>query len=162
MNPPLRNENARQRLFDRLTDGAVDCVATDHAPHTLEEKDTPVSDAPSGVPGVETLYPLMLALAFDGELELSRVVELVAEEPARIFGFDNKGAIREGNDADLVFVDETFEDVRAERLHSKCEWTPYEGFDGVFPQKILRRGEVVYERDDEGERFAEGGGRLLE
>jgi len=161
MNPPLRSEEARQRLFDRLVEGAVDCVATDHAPHTLEEKDAPVCDAPSGVPGVETLYPLMLALAFDGELELSHVVELVAEEPARIFGFEDKGAIREGKDADLVFVDETFEEVRAERLHSKCGWTPYEGFDAVFPNKVLRRGEVVYERDEAGERFADGGGRLL-
>jgi dihydroorotase len=162
MNPPLRSENARRRLFDRLVEGAVDCVATDHAPHTLGEKDAPVSDAPSGVPGVETVYPLLLALAFDGELELSHVVELVAEEPARIFGFDNKGAIREGNDADLVFVDETFEEVRAERLHSKCEWTPYEGFDAVFPHKVMRRGEVVYDRNDEDdERFAEGGGRLV-
>ena len=161
MNPPLRSGEARQRLFDRLVEGAVDCVATDHAPHTLEEKDAPVCDAPSGVPGVETLYPLMLALAFDGELELSHVVELVAEEPARIFGFEDKGAIREGKDADLVFVDETFEEVRAERLHSKCGWTPYEGFDAVFPNKVLRRGEVVYERDEAGERFADGGGRLL-
>ena len=161
MNPPLRSENARQRLFDRLVEGAVDCVATDHAPHTLEEKDAPVCDAPSGVPGVETLYPLLLALAFDGELGISHVVELVAEAPARIFGFDNKGAIREGRDADLVFMDETFEDVRAERLHSKCEWTPYEGFDAVFPHKVMRRGEVVYEHDEEGERFAEGGGRLV-
>jgi dihydroorotase len=161
MNPPLRSENARQRLFDRLVEGAVDCVATDHAPHTLEEKDAPVSDAPSGVPGVETLYPLTLALAFNGELELSHVAELVAEAPARVFDFESKGAIREGNDADLVFVDETFEEVRAERLHSKCGWTPYEGFDAVFPHKVLRRSEVVYERDEDGERFAEGGGKLV-
>jgi dihydroorotase len=161
MNPPLRTEEARQRLFERLVDDAVDCVATDHAPHTLEEKDAPVSDAPSGVPGVETLYPLMLALGFDGELEISQVAELVAEAPARVFDFESKGAIREGKDADLVFVDETFEEMRAERLHSKCEWTPYEGFDAVFPHKVMRRGEVVYERGEEGERFAEGGGRLV-
>jgi dihydroorotase len=161
MNPPLRSEEARVRLFERLVEGAVDCVATDHAPHTLEEKDTPVSDAPSGVPGVETLYPLLLALAFDGELKLPRVAELVAEAPARVFDFESKGAIREGNDADLVFVDETFEEVRAERLHSKCGWTPYEGFDAVFPHKVLRRSEVVYERDEDGERFAEGGGKLV-
>ena len=161
MNPPLRTEEARRRLFDRLVDGAVDCVATDHAPHTLKEKDAPVCDAPSGVPGVETVYPLLLALAFDGELELSHVVELVAEAPARVFGLDDKGTIREGKDAGLVFVDETFEDVRAERIHSKCGWTPYEGFDAVFPHMVLRRGEVVYERGEEGERFAEGGGRLV-
>ena len=162
MNPPLRSEKARRRLFDKLVEEAVDCVATDHAPHTVEEKEGPVSNAPSGVPGVETLYPLLLALAFDGDLELSQVVELVAEEPARVFGFDSKGSIKEGTDADLVFVDETFEGIRAERLHSKCGWTPYEGFDAVFPHKVLRRGEVVYEIDEDGdESFAGGGGRLL-
>ena len=162
MNPPLRTENARERLFEKVVDGTVDCVATDHAPHTVEEKDAPVRDAPSGVPGVETLYPLLLALVQNDELSLGHAVELVAAAPARIFGFDNKGAVAEGRDADLVFVDEAVEEVRAERLHSKCGWTPYEGFDAVFPHKVLRRGEVVYERTDDGERFAEGGGRLLE
>jgi dihydroorotase len=161
MNPPLRAENARRRLFERLLDGAVDCVATDHAPHTREEKDAPVSHAPSGVPGVETVYPLLLALALDDELALSRVVELLAEEPARIFGFDDKGAVQEGNDADLVIVDETFEEVRPERLHTRCGWTPFEGFDAVFPRTVLLRGEAVYERTDDGEEFADAGGRLL-
>jgi len=161
MNPPLRSENARRRLFDRLVDGAVDCVATDHAPHTLGEKDAPVRDAPSGVPGVETLYPLLLGLVQNDELELSRAVELVAETPARVFGFEDKGAVAEGNDADLVIVEESVEEVRADRLHTKVDWTPFEGFDGVFPRTVLRRGEVVYERGDGGERFADGGGRLV-
>ena len=161
MNPPLRAENARRRLFERLVDGAVDCVATDHAPHTRDEKDTPVRGAPSGVPGVETVYPLLLAVALDDELALSRVVELVAEAPARVFGFEDKGAIKEGNDADLVVVDETFEEVRPERLHTRCDWTPFEGFDAVFPRAVLRRGEIVYERTEDGERLSEGGGRLL-
>ena len=161
MNPPLRAENARRRLFERLVDGAVDCVATDHAPHTRDEKDAPVRGAPSGVPGVETVYPLLLAVALDDELALSRVVELVAEAPARVFGFEDKGAIKEGNDADLVVVDETFEEVRPERLHTRCDWTPFEGFDAVFPRAVLRRGEIVYERTEDGERLSEGGGRLL-
>jgi dihydroorotase len=161
MNPPLRVENARRRLFGRLVDGAVDCVATDHAPHTRDEKDAPVCDAPSGVPGVETVYPILLAAALDDELALSRVVELVAEAPARVFGFEDKGGIKEGNDADLVVVEETFEEVRPERLHTRCDWTPFEGFDAVFPRAVLRRGEAVYERTEDGESFGEGGGRLL-
>jgi len=161
MNPPLRSESARKEMFRKVAEGAVDCVATDHAPHTLDEKNAPVSEAPSGVPGVETLYPLLLALAFDGELPLSRVVEVVASEPARVFGFEGKGAIREGKDADIVVVDEMVEDLRAERLHSRCEWTPYEGFEGVFPRLVMRRGQVVYERDIEGGEFADGGGRLV-
>ncbi|MCX2819856.1 dihydroorotase [Haladaptatus sp. F3-133] len=161
MNPPLRSENARRRLFERLIEGAVDCVATDHAPHTAEEKDATVAEAPSGVPGVETVYPLLLALALDDELLLSHVVELVAQAPARILGFGDKGAIREGNDADIAIFDETFETIRDDRLHTRCGWTPFEGFDGVFPRTVLRRGEVVYERDDGDERFAENGGALV-
>jgi len=161
MNPPLRSESARRRLFDRVADGDVDVVATDHAPHTADEKDSRIDDAPSGVPGVETVYPLLLALALDGELTLSRVAELVSEAPARILGFDDKGAVREGSDADLVLVDETVEEVRADRLHTRCGWTPFEGFDAVFPRTVVRRGEVVYDRSGDGELFAGGGGRLV-
>lgn len=159
MNPPLRSENARRRLFERFVEGAVDCVATDHAPHTLDEKDAPVSDAPSGVPGVETVYPLLLALALNDEIELSRVVETVASEPARIFGFDDKGAIAEGKDADIAVVDESVEEIRAERLHTKVDWTPFEGYEAVFPRTVLRRGEVVYDRSED--RFADSGGKLV-
>jgi len=163
MNPPLRSEGARRELFDRLTDGTVDVVATDHAPHRASEKDAPVGGAPSGVPGVETVYPILLGLSFRGEVSLSRVVELIASEPARVFGFEDKGEIREGNDADLTFIKESFEEIRPEGLHSRCEWTPYEGFEAVFPRLTMRRGQVVYENTDEKdrERFADGGGRLL-
>ena len=148
MNPPLRSEGRREALFSRLAAGDVDVVATDHAPHTVGEKRRELVDAPSGVPGVETLYPLLLESARNGELSLERVRDVVAANPAEIFGLDRKGRVAEGRDADLVFVDTTDpREIEAGALHSACGWTPFEGLRGVFPEVTLVRGEVVYERD---------------
>lgn len=161
MNPPLRREKRRQRVFDRVVDGPVDIVATDHAPHTREEKDASIWDAPSGVPGVETGLPLLLAEARAGTISYERIRDLTAANPAEIFGLPDKGQIVEGNDADLVLVDprET-RTIRGEELHTKCDWTPFEGFDGVFPELTLVRGEIAYERHDDGtETFGEPGGQ---
>ncbi|MFO8114710.1 MAG: dihydroorotase [Halorubrum sp.] len=148
MNPPLRSEKRRAAAFERLRDGDVDVVATDHAPHTVAEKRRGLADAPSGVPGVETLYPLLLESVRKGELGLERVRDVVAANPASIFGIESKGRVAEGGDADLVLVDLTNpREVEAGALHSACGWTPYEGLQGVFPELTLVRGEVVYERD---------------
>jgi dihydroorotase len=148
MNPPLRSEERRAAAFERLRDGDVDVVATDHAPHTVAEKRQGLADAPSGVPGVETLYPLLLESVRKGELGLERVRDVVAANPASIFGIEAKGRVAEGADADLVLVDLTNpREIEAGALHSACGWTPYEGLQGVFPELTLVRGEVVYERD---------------
>ncbi len=155
MNPPLREEERRAALFERVVDGTVDVVATDHAPHAVEEKTAPIDEAPSGVPGVETALPLLLALAGDDgtALDYERVRDLTATNPAEIFGLPDRGRVEAGAYADLVLFDS--DDVRtvdAETLHSKCGWTPFEGFDAVFPTTTVVRGSVVYERDP-GERF---------
>ncbi|GAA0715950.1 dihydroorotase [Halorubrum trapanicum] len=148
MNPPLRSESRREALFARLAEGDVDVVATDHAPHTVEEKRTGLVDAPSGVPGVETLYPLLLESVRKGELSLERVRDVVAANPAETFGLDRKGRVAEGRDADLVLVDTADpREIEAAALHSAPAWTPFEGLRGVFPEVTLVRGEVVYERD---------------
>ncbi|WP_096395275.1 dihydroorotase [Halorubrum trapanicum] len=148
MNPPLRSEGRREALFARLAEGDVDVVATDHAPHTVGEKRRGLVDAPSGVPGVETLYPLLLESARKGELSLERVRDVVAANPAEIFGLDRKGRVAEGRDADLVLVDTADpREIEAAALHSAPAWTPFEGLRGVFPELTLVRGEVVYERD---------------
>jgi len=148
MNPPLRREKRRQRVYDRVADGTVDMVATDHAPHTRAEKDASIWDAPSGVPGVETALPLLLAEARTGDIPFERVRDLTAANPAEIFGVPNKGRVAEGYDADLVLVDPgKSEPIRGERLHSNCEWTPFEGKEAIFPELTLVRGTVVYERD---------------
>ena len=147
MNPPLRTESRREAVFERVADGTVDIVATDHAPHTREEKETGLWDAPSGVPGVETMLPLLLESARQGALTYERVVELVAHNPASIFGLDSKGRIEPGYDADLVVVDpDDATEIRGENTHSKCGWTPFAGKQGVFPQLTMVRGEIVAER----------------
>ncbi|AEM58289.1 dihydroorotase [Haloarcula hispanica N601] len=151
MNPPLRREKRRQKLYERVVDGTVDMIATDHAPHTREEKDASIWDAPSGVPGVETVLPLLLAEARDPDsgLTYERVRDLTARNPADVFDIPQKGAIEAGKDADLVLVDtiETSE-ISGAALHSKCDWTPFEGHDAVFPEWTMVRGTVVYERGD--------------
>jgi dihydroorotase len=158
MNPPLRSEERREALFERLVDGTVDVVATDHAPHTRQEKDAGIWDAPSGVPGVETALPLLLSAAADDAngLTYERVRNVTAANPAERFGLSRKGRIEPGRDADLVLVDpDSTTPVHGPRLHSKCGWSPFETFDGVFPEWTMLRGEMVY---IDGE-FREGVGR---
>ena len=159
MNPPLRREKRRQRVFDRVADGTVDMVATDHAPHTRAEKDASIWEAPSGVPGVETALPLLLVAAREGRLDYERVRDLTATNPAAVFGIEGKGRIAEGYDADLVLVDTgTSTEIRAADLHTKCDWTPFEGRQAVFPEWTMVRGTVVYERGVE-DPFADHEGR---
>ena len=161
MNPPLRREKRRQRVYDRVADGTVDVVATDHAPHTAAEKDASIWEAPSGVPGVETVLPLLLAEARTGKLSYERVRDLTAKNPARIFDLPSKGTVSEGMDADLVLVDPgTTREIRGGSLHTNCEWTPFEGWTGVFPELTMVRGQVVYERGPDGdETFGDPDGR---
>ncbi|QDX40060.1 dihydroorotase [Salarchaeum sp. JOR-1] len=151
MNPPLRSEERREAVFERLREGKVDVVATDHAPHTREEKDAGIWDAPSGVPGVETALPLLLNAAREGELSYERVRDVTAANPARIFDLPRKGRIEAGRDADLVLVDpENVREIRGDDLHSKCGWTPFEGFAGVFPEWTMVRGEFAYREGEFG------------
>ena len=151
MNPPLRREKRRQRVYEKVADGTVDMIATDHAPHTSAEKDADIWDAPSGVPGVETALPLLLAEARKGNLSYERVRDLTAANPADVFDLPEKGRIAEGNDADLVLVDTTStRPVRADALHTNCDWTPFEGWEAVFPELTVVRGMVAYERAGDG------------
>jgi dihydroorotase len=152
MNPPLRREKRRQRVYDRVADGTVDMIATDHAPHTREEKDADIWDAPSGVPGVETALPLLLAEVRNGDLTYERVRDLTAANPAAVFDLASKGEVAEGMDADLVLVDpDDSHEISGERLHTTPDWTPFEGWTGVFPELTTVRGTVVYERDPDDE-----------
>ena len=150
MNPPLRSEERRAALFERVVDGTVDMVATDHAPHTVEEKTRPLLEAPSGVPGVETMLPLLLESVRQGRIELERVRDLVAATPAEVFDLPRKGKIEPGRDADMVLVDpDRPREIEAGALHSNAGWTPFEGLRGVFPELTMVRGTVVYTRDPE-------------
>jgi dihydroorotase len=157
MNPPLRDETRREALWERVVDGTVEMVATDHAPHTRAEKEARLLDAPSGVPGVETMLPLLLERARLGEIDYDRVQDLTAANPADVFDLPAKGGVEAGADADLVLVDpEASREIRGDDLHSNCGWTPFEGKQGVFPRLTMVGGRVVYERDEDGERFADG------
>jgi len=161
MNPPLRREKRRREVYERVADGTVDMIATDHAPHTPAEKDASIWDAPSGVPGVETALPLLLAEAADPDTDLGyeRVRDLTATNPAAVFDIPQKGAIEPGKDADLVLVDTTeTTEIRADERHTACGWTPFEGFDAVFPEWTMVRGTTVFERDPEGDVFYDHAG----
>ncbi|MFP4628247.1 MAG: dihydroorotase [Halobacteriales archaeon] len=145
MNPPLRDESRRGALFERLRGGTIDVVASDHAPHTLAEKDADVWHAPSGVPGVETMVPLLLARVAAGDLTVERVAEVVARAPAERFGFARKGRIAPGYDADLALYDlERARPIGAAHLATACGWTPFDAHPGVFPSLTLLRGRPAY------------------
>lgn len=150
MNPPLRRERRRQQVYERVADGTVDMIATDHAPHTTAEKDADIWSAPSGVPGVETALPLLLVEAAEGRLSFERVRDLTAEAPAEVFDLPDRGRVEAGNYADLVLIDpDDTEPIRADDLHTKCEWTPFEGREGIFPEWTMLRGEIAYDRSED-------------
>ncbi len=152
MNPPLRDEERRRDVYEAVADGTVDMIATDHAPHTLDEKDAGIWEAPSGVPGVETMLPLLLEEARQDRFSYERVRDLIAANPAETFGLAHKGRIEEGYDADLVLFDPAdATEIDAEALHTKCTWTPFAGLPGVFPELTMVRGEVVYQDGEFGD-----------
>ena len=162
MNPPLRNRMSVKALVNSINDGLIDAVASDHAPHLEFEKDVDIKTAPSGVPGVETLMPLMLAAVKKNLLPLGRMIDVTSRNPARIFGLDklSKGSFEEGFDADLIIVNpRDMRPITADLLHSKAGWTPYEGIDGIFPQITISRGEVVWDGEIVGK---QGRGKFLE
>ena len=145
VNPPLRAPEEREALWRALVDGRIDLVASDHAPRTLEEKDVPFETALPGVPGVETMLPLLLRRVKAGDLSLDRFVDITARRPAEIARLD-LGTLEVGRPASLLVVDpRDVSPVRAKDLHSKCGWTPFEGFESVFPQAVYVRGEIVAE-----------------
>jgi dihydroorotase len=98
------------------------------------------------------MLPLLLESARQGELSYERVVDLVAHNPAEIFDLDSKGRVEPGYDADLVLVDpDDSREIRGDDTHSKCDWTPFEGMEGVFPELTIVRGQVIYNRQANSE-----------
>ncbi|MDD1725265.1 MAG: amidohydrolase family protein, partial [Euryarchaeota archaeon] len=139
MNPPLRSRHDVDTLWSCLRH--INMIASDHAPHSIADKNMPYP--PPGVPGVQTLLPLLLSRL--DEISLERLVNLVSAAPAIRFNLKNKGAIREGYDADLILVDPNDRKIiTPSMLQSKCGWTPFEGCVAVFPSLTMVRGEVVF------------------
>jgi len=145
MNPPIREGRHRDALWRAVADGLVDVIGSDHAPHTREEKSRPYPQCPSGMPGVQTLVPVMLAHVHVGRLSLRRFVDLTSAGPARLYNIAGKGRIARGYDADFTIVD-----LNAERtidtawIASKSGWTPYHGMPvSGWPMMTVIRGRVV-------------------
>jgi dihydroorotase len=143
VNPPIRSSFDRETLWYGVNHGLIDVLESDHAPHTKEEKLVDFATAPSGLPGVETMYPVFLSAMKNRQITLDNLLRLLCERPAQILGLP-KGKIEVGRDADLIVVDmKKTEPIRAENLHSKCGWTPFEGLPAIFPSMMFIRGELV-------------------
>ena len=164
MNPPVRATRHRDALWRGLSEGVVDVLGSDHAPHTLEEKAKPYPASPSGMTGVQTLVPMMLDHVNAGRLTLERFVDLASAGPARIFNIATKGRIAVGYDADFTIVDlKRRETLRNSWIASKPGWTPYDGVEVtgwpvgtlVRGRKVMWEGELTTPSQGQAVRFLE-------
>lgn len=148
MNPPIRRPEDNAALWAGLHNGTIDFIATDHAPHTLEEKQNPYPESPSGMPGVETSLPLMLTEMTAGRCTLAEIQKWMCYGPAEAYGIRNKGKILEGWDADLTVVDvEHAKPVRNEEMFTKVRWSPFNGSNLTgWPVYTIVGGNVTFER----------------
>ena len=145
MNPPIRTKDHHDRLWDAVKNSLVSTIGSDHAPHTKEDKNKKYPASPSGMPGVQTLVPLMLNHVNNNKLTLNQFIKLVCENPVRIFGIKNKGYIKEGYDADLTIVDMNMKKViKNDWIASKCGWTPFDGYEVKgFPLGTIVNGKAI-------------------
>jgi dihydroorotase len=150
MNPPIRDSYHQMGLWRGIDQGIADVVGSDHAPHTIEEKQKPYPASPSGMPGVQTLLPVMLTHVAHGRLSLERLVDLTSAGAQRVFQVANKGRMTVGYDADLTLVDlQARRVIRHEDMASRCGWTPFDGFEAQgWPMATIIRGHIVM-RDGE-------------
>ncbi len=150
MNPPIRNAHHIAGLWRGIDQGVADVLGSDHAPHTIEEKAKPYPASPSGMPGVQTLVPIMLTHVAQGRLSLERFMDLTSAGAQRVFGIAGKGRMAEGYDADLTLVDlNARRTIRHEDMASRAGWTPFDGFEAQgWPMATIVRGRVVM-RDGE-------------
>jgi len=142
MNPPIRTEQERKRLWEWWP--YIDVIASDHAPHTIAEKEGEFENAPSGVPGVETMIPLIMAEVQSGRIPLSDMIQKTVSRPTELLGISAPG-ISIGSRADLCLYPDTITQIDADRLHSKAGWSPFEGMDAIFPSFVLLSGQVAYD-----------------
>ena len=160
--PPLRSKEHVEALWKGVTEGTVDILGSDHAPHALKEKDaSSIWDVKVGVPGLETTLPLMLTMVHKKRLSLDRAVQLLAEKPAEVFNLTDRGRLEEGKNADLVVVDfnEKYT-IDASKFYSKAKFSPFDGWEVQGkPVKTFVNGSLVM---DEQEIVAKSGsGRVI-
>ncbi len=151
VNPPLRSETDRRDLWVAFTRGEVPVLASDHAPHSIEEKERPFPLAPSGIPGVETMLPLLLAKVRANEVPLPVLVAAACDRPARWLG-QPQGRLAPGHRAHLMVVDFRKRTIlKAAHLHAPSGWTAFEGREAIFPREVYLRGErIVADGEYEG------------
>lgn len=145
-NPAIKSEADRQALLQAIQDGRIDVIATDHAPHTLEEKQRSYFQAPSGLPLVQDALPSLLEHYHRGDLTLPLIVEKTSHAVARLFNLRDRGYIREGYWADLVLVNlDQSHTVKKETVLARCGWSPFEGyrFQSTVDLTIVN-GQIVY------------------
>ena len=152
MNPPIRYTEDKEKLWSRLKDGTIDCIVTDHAPHTLEAKSVGFPKAPAGMPGVETSLPRMLTHAKEGKCSISDIVRWMCAGPAKVYQIKNKGSLIEGFDGDLTLVDlENHRIIQDSDTWTRVGWTPYDGMELTgWPMYTIVDGNVVHKRDSGG------------
>ncbi len=145
MNPPLREKADCDALWSELGK-TIDIVATDHAPHTKEEKLEPYTEAPSGVAGLETTLPLLLDAYNKKKIDLRTLIKVTSENPAKVFGIKNKGFLREGFDADIVLVEiGKVREVKDSELFTKCKWSPFNSWKlKGYPVMTFVNGNLIY------------------
>ena len=145
MNPPLRTKEHYDRLWTAIKNDVVDVLGSDHAPHLKENKNKEYPNSPSGMPGVQTILPIMLNHVNNEKLSLKKLITLLCENPCKIFGIKDKGFIKEGYDADLTIVDmNKVQTIKDEMIASKCGWTPFNNFKVKgFPVGTIVNGTLI-------------------
>ena len=160
MNPPIRERRHYDAAWQAVRDGTVDTIGSDHAPHRRADKEKPWPDCPAGLTGVQTLLPVMLDHVNAQRLSLSRLVDLLAAGPARVYGLLGKGRLAAGYDADFTIVDmKRRRRIEESWIVSPCGWTPFAGMDiSGWPVAAIVRGRTVMRED---EVLGAPGGRLV-
>lgn len=161
-NPPLRSELETQLLRKKVNNGRVDIIASDHAPHAIEEKHANAIEAKSGIANLDVFLKVLLTLINRGKLDLLNTINAITKNPARIFGIKDKGEIREGSYADLVIIDMKKQGIiKAENFYSKAKHSPFDGFKYIGEaETAILRGKIAYSN---GEFFVKPGyGRYVE
>ena len=148
-NPAIKQASDKEALFDALLSGKITTIGSDHAPHTLEEKENTYFKSPSGIPVVQHSLLLMLALYKENKIKLQTIVERMCHAPARIFGIEKRGFIKEDYFADLVLVDmEQETEINKNSIQYKCKWSPFEGKKlHTRIEKTFVNGELVYDNE---------------
>ena len=149
-NPPVRETHHQDALWEAVRNGTVDIIGSDHAPHTIKEKNGTYPATPSGTPAVQTMVPIMLNHVHEGRLTLERLVELWSYGPERIHKLSTKGRIAVGYDADFTVVDMKMKKtITNEQQCSISQWTPFDGMDVVgWPISTIIRGNIVMQNDE--------------